>query len=110
MHAGDRVADADNGDRLRRGLLESSPGQADLRAEHGLYMQPSGVAAKETAGVFRSDPGRQYDEVSFGGGGGGRGGELERQEKSHRRRKKMSIYRLESSRPLPLLEVMVLIG
>ena len=52
MHAGDRVADADNGDRLRRGLPESSPGQADLRAEHGFYLQPPGVAAKETAGVF----------------------------------------------------------
>ena len=52
VHASDRVADADGGDRLRRGVFESSPGKADLRAEHGFYLQPFGVAAKETAGVF----------------------------------------------------------
>lgn len=52
VHASDRVADADGGDRLRRGVFESSPGQADLRAEHGFYLQPFGMAAKETAGVF----------------------------------------------------------
>lgn len=51
MHARDRVADADEGSRLRGGVPAGAGGQTHMRAQHELYLQPVGVATAAAAGV-----------------------------------------------------------
>lgn len=59
MHTGNRVADADQGDRLRRGVHSRSGGQTHLRPQHKLYLQSARVA---TAAAEGEGPGAHVED------------------------------------------------